>query len=136
MDGTFQWDNSIEDGPNRYNRSVAPGVNGEKRTKEQIIELARTHPHGSELLKGSVKYKELQYKSGEAYSIVIKDHSKGKDSLGSATICLSQGNTIKIAGSKEKQERLLEKLWMWSMPWNDGAAPHGDARMQASGWHS
>ena len=90
-----------------------PGVAGKEHSKEDIIELARTNG----LLKGSVKCKELQYASGEAHTLVFKDHGGStQTSLGSATVCTSQGNTVKLNGSPGKLERMLQLVKSWTMP--------------------
>ena len=83
------------------------------KSKDEILEHARS----SGLLKGSVKYKELNYKSGETHTIVFKDHSRSpQTNIGSATVVMSQGNTMKLNGATAKQEKMLQLVQSFTMP--------------------
>ena len=101
------YDTSLEVGQYRYKRWTMPVAGGQQMGSDQIIEAARKHG----LLQGSVKFIELAYVSGETHTVVFKDQTRNKStSLGSATVCISQGGSVTIAGNEGKQERMLKKI--------------------------
>ena len=127
------YDTSMEDGAHRYKRWLMPSAEGQEFDTDGIVALARQHG----VLQGSVQYKELKYASGETHTIVFKDQGRNQNtSLGSVTICLSQGGTVNINGSPNKQERMLKKMQPWTTPWNAGTPPQGSTKSRRSEWHS